>query len=452
MIHKTIQEIKQMVNGEYTGSDDRMICGVTIDSRTVEENMLYIPLIGARADGHSFIDSVIEKKAAAVLWQKDHKDIPEGIPCILVEDTQKALQQLAKAYLETLNCKIIGITGSNGKTSCKDMMYSVFSKEKKTQKTQGNRNNEIGLPLTILDFDEDIEVAVLEMGMENWGEIEFLTSIARPDIAVITTIGSAHKENLGGKLQIAQAKLEILQNMNPKGLFLYHKDSPEIEEAMKGMNYSKDIEIQSFGRQADVMVTSDIEFTGNSMRFSCNLLDEPVELNALGEVMAYNALPVIAAAKHEGIFNQSILTGLKELEMTRMRTQLISIKSAKILDDSYKSNPESAMAAIDTLMSIPAAKHIAVLADMLDLGEDENELHAGIGRYAEAKHVDLLYCTGPLSKHTANSADMDAVWFASKDSIVNDLKSYLDQDVVILIKGSRAMAMDTIVRDLQEED
>ena len=301
MIHKTIQEIKQMVNGEYTGSDDRMICGVTIDSRTVEENMLYIPLIGARADGHSFIDSVIEKKAAAVLWQKDHKDIPEGIPCILVEDTQKALQQLAKAYLETLNCKIIGITGSNGKTSCKDMMYSVFSKEKKTQKTQGNRNNEIGLPLTILDFDEDIEVAVLEMGMENWGEIAFLTSIARPDIAVITTIGSAHKENLGGKLQIAQAKLEILQNMNPKGLFLYHKDSPEIEEAMKGMNYSKDIEIQSFGRQADVMVTSDIEFTGNSMRFSCNLLDEPVELNALGEVMAYNALPVIAAAKHEGI-------------------------------------------------------------------------------------------------------------------------------------------------------
>ena len=451
MIHKTIQEIKQMVNGEYTGSDDRMICGVTIDSRTVEENMLYIPLIGARADGHSFIDSVIEKKAAAVLWQKDHKDVPEGIPCILVEDTQKALQQLAKAYLETLNCKIIGITGSNGKTSCKDMMYSVFSKEKKTQKTQGNRNNEIGLPLTILDFDEDIEVAVLEMGMENWGEIEFLTSIARPDIAVITTIGSAHKENLGGKLQIAQAKLEILQNMNPEGLFLYHKDSPEIEQAMKDMNYSKDIEIQSFGKKADVMVTSDIEFTGNSMRFSCNLLDEPVELNALGEVMAYNALPVIAAAKHEGISNQSILTGLKELEMTRMRTQLISIKSAKILDDSYKSNPESAMAAIDTLMSIPAAKHIAVLADMLDLGEDENELHAGIGRYAAAKHVDLLYCTEPLSKHTVNKADMDAVWFASKDAIVNDLKSYLDQDVVILVKGSRAMAMDTIVRDLQED-
>ena len=452
MIQKTIQEIKQMVNGEYTGNDDRMICGVSIDSRTVEENMLYIPLIGARADGHSFIDSVIDKKAGAVLWQKDHENIPEGIPCILVDDTQKALQQLAKAYLQTLSCKIIAITGSNGKTSCKDMMYSVFSREKKTQKTQGNRNNEIGLPLTILDFDADIEVAVLEMGMENWGEIEFLTSIARPDIAVITTIGSAHKENLGGKLQIAQAKLEILENMNPEGLFLYHKDSPEIEEAMKDMTISPNIEIQSFGKNADVMVTSDIEVRGTYMRFSCNLLDKPVTLHALGEVMAYNALPVIAAAKHEGISDASISEGLEALEMTRMRTQLLTVKNARILDDSYKSNPESAMAAIDTLMSIPAKMHIAVLSDMLDLGEDENELHANIGRYVKSKGVDLLYCTGPLSKHTAGQADMDAVWYDSKEAVVKELRPYLNEDVVILVKGSRAMTMDTIVHDLQEEE
>ncbi len=164
----------------------------------------------------------------------------------LVEDTTQALQQLAKAYLQSLSCKVIAVTGSNGKTSCKDMLYSIFSQEKKTQKTQGNRNNEIGLPLTVLDFDADIEVAILEMGMENKGEIEFLCSIAPPDISVITTIGSAHMENLGGKKQIAQAKLEILENLKPNGLFLYDKTSPEIDECLQDMQIDSSKENRFF--------------------------------------------------------------------------------------------------------------------------------------------------------------------------------------------------------------
>ena len=215
MIVKTIQEIADMLNCDLVGEDKTsLIQGVGIDSRQITENALYIPLIGQRADGHTFIDSVIQKGVKATLWQKDHTPYPEDITCILVDDTLEALQNLAKAYLNTLSCLVIGVTGSNGKTSCKDMLYSIFSQEKKTQKTQGNRNNEIGLPLTVLDLDKDVEVAILEMGMENKGEIDFLTHIARPDVSIITTIGSAHMENLGGKKQIAQAKLEILENLN----------------------------------------------------------------------------------------------------------------------------------------------------------------------------------------------------------------------------------------------
>lgn len=450
MIQKTIQEIANMLEAPIVGDIDRQtkIHGVQIDSRLVNSSSLYIPMLGQRVDGHSFIDSIKEKGVKATLWQKDHTPYPEGIDCILVDDTQAALQKLAKEYLHTLSCLVIGVTGSNGKTSCKDMLYSVFSQEKKTQKTQGNRNNEIGLPLTILDFDEDIEVAILEMGMENKGEIAFLTSIAKPDISVITTIGSAHMENLGGKKQIAQAKLEILENLKSNGLFVYDATSPEIQECLGEMEIDPSKKVVSFGDGGDIEITSDISYEDTGICFTCSAMDDKIHLRALGDFQAMNALPVIYIAKYCGINDSSILKGLKELEMTKMRTALISCHLAKVIDDTYKSNPESAKAAIDTLMKIPASKHIAVLADMLDLGEDENQLHALIGEYAKSSGVDMVLCTGPLSKNTVEA--FGGQWFENKELIIEELKSYIDQDVAILVKGSRAMAMDEIIDALKE--
>lgn len=451
MIEKTIKEISEMLKAPVVGENiDSMIHGVCIDSRLVNEDSLYIPLIGQRADGHSFIDSVKEKGVKATLWQVDHKPYPEGIACILVEDTQVSLQELAHAYLDTLSCLVIGVTGSNGKTSCKDMLYSVFSQEKKTQKTQGNRNNEIGLPLTVLDFDSDIEVAILEMGMENKGEIKELCDIAKPDISIITTIGSAHMENLGGKLQIAKAKLEILENLKSDGLFLYNIESKEIDECLKDMNIDSSKRIVSFGQGGNVTITSDIEYAGSGVSFNCSCFNEKVELNALGDFQATNALPCIYAALDQGLSISSILKGLKELEMTKMRTALIQVKQAKIVDDTYKSNPESAKAAIDTLMKVMASKHIAVLSDMLDLGPEENELHASIGRYAKEKGVDILYTTGPLSKNTADAFVGESYWYDTKEEIVDQLKDMLEKDCAILVKGSRAMKMDEIVDAIKE--
>lgn len=447
MIETTLSQVARMMqSGIYGTYDaDTLVKGVVIDSRQVQEGSMYVPMIGQKADGHSFIEQVAQKGAALAFWQKDHVPYPECIPLILVDNTQEALARLAKAYLETLDVKVIGVTGSNGKTSCKDMLFSVFSQERKTQKTQGNRNNEIGLPLTVLDLDADTEIAVLEMGMENKGEIAALCDIAAPDIAIITTIGSAHMENLGSKLDIAQAKCEIYDGLKDGGLFIYNKDCPEIDEVLSSRRLDRDKKIMSFGKEGDIRIVSPIAYDNEGIRFLTSVMDDEISLRALGDHQAMNALPCILAAKYEGLDDASILKGLAQLEMTKMRTQLVSAKKARILDDSYKSNPESARAAIDTLMELPGTRHIAVLGDMLDLGKEENELHARIGAYAKEKGVDELFAFGPLSKHTA---DQFGNWFETKDEIVNHLLPYLEEDAVILIKGSRAMNMDSIVADL----
>ncbi len=451
MIQKSIQEIAQMLNASLIPTEEKNqeIQGVCIDSRDVQHHSLYIPLIGARVDGHSFIEQVKEKGAQASLWQKDHLPYPEGISLILVDDTLSALQDLAKAYISTLDCKVVAVTGSNGKTSCKDMLYSVLSQSFKTQKTQGNHNNEIGLPLTILEFDQDIEVGILEMGMENFDEISFLCSIAQPDIGIITTIGSAHMENLGSKRGIAQAKCELVDYIRKDGLFLYNDDTQEIRSVLKDKDLSS-FTSKSFGTNGEIHLTSDVNYTRSGIQFSSSIL-EHVELNALGDFQAYNALPVIYTAQYLGMETSDILYGLKHIELTKMRSNLTPVKQAMILDDTYKSNPESAKAAFDTLMKIPSAKHYAILSDMLDLGPDENRLHEEIGKYALENGVDGVYCVGELSKYTVKGAKDIATWYPSKQALIADVADFVEQDCIILVKGSRAMKMDEIVASLQEE-
>ncbi|WP_350338711.1 UDP-N-acetylmuramoyl-tripeptide--D-alanyl-D-alanine ligase [Dubosiella newyorkensis] len=450
MIQKTIAEIATYMQSEVCGpyDPDTIVKGVTIDSRNVQKGNVYVPIVGAHNDGHSFIEQVKNGQAALAFWQKDHTPYPEGIPLILVEDTIEALGQLAQAYLASLDAEVIAITGSNGKTSCKDMLKSVYSLVKKSAETPGNRNNEIGLPLTILDFDADLQVAILEMGMENKGEITYLTKIAPPDIAIITTIGSAHMENLGGKKQIAEAKLEIYDGLKEGGVLIYNKESPEIEEVLQEKKLDPSKTIRSFGQGGTLSIVSSIDYGKDSIFFKTNGIQDLIELHALGAHQAMNALPVILAAKYDGIEDATILQGLKNLEMTKMRTQLLTLQHARVLDDSYKSNPESAKAAIDTLLALPAQKHIAILGDMLDLGNEERKLHASIGKYAKEHGVDQLYTYGPLSVESAKAFGEHGASFQTKEEIVQALLPVLQEDCVILIKGSRAMAMDTIVKQL----
>jgi UDP-N-acetylmuramoyl-tripeptide--D-alanyl-D-alanine ligase len=235
MINIKIKEAADILNAGLWGTYDwdKPIKGVSIDSRKVTENSLFIPIKGMTVNGHAFVKDAIEKGAAASLWNKDEPNPPEDIALILVEDTVKSLQDLSRYYRNKLNVKIVGVTGSNGKTSTKDITAAILSQKYKTQKTLGNYNTEIGVPYTLLSLDEDCQAAVIEMGMERKGEIEFLTDLVQPDIAIITSVGLVHIDNFPSIEEIAKAKLEIVKGIKDGGLFIYYGDDPLIEETVK---------------------------------------------------------------------------------------------------------------------------------------------------------------------------------------------------------------------------
>ena len=460
MIHTTIQQAAEWLQapvfeessqGAQCAPEQTLFTGVCTDSRKVQPGMLYIPLIGKRTDGHQYIEQVKEAGAAAAFWQKDYVPYPRDLPLILTDNNEKALGELARKYLETLNCVTIGITGSNGKTSAKDLLFSILSLHHKAHKTAGNMNSEIGMPLTILDLDPDVEYNILEMGMENPGEIAELCAIAPLDLALITSIGSAHLENLGSRENIARAKLEILDGVRPGGTFVWNADSPELQNVLPEKTPADGVTLLSFGEGGDGRLTSDVRYTRKGISFTTNLLSAPVTLPAAGDFQAMNALGVILLAQALGMEEEEILQGLASAELTPMRGAIFQAGEATILDDTYKSNPESARAAVDMLMKVEGDRHIAVLADMWDLGEEEELLHQQVGEYAREAGVDLLFTYGEKSEATARGFGQGAQSFSSKEELVKALAPFLEQRNVLMVKGSRIMAMDTVVKDLLEE-
>ena len=308
MIIRSLKDIQEMVHGSglKTRHENIIVRGVSTDSRNIELDQLFVPLTGEFFNGHEFIYKAIEKGAVAALWNKN-EPIPEvGFPLILVDDTLLALQRLASSYRNQLDLKVIGITGSNGKTSTKDILASLLKTEYKTQKTLGNFNNHIGVPLTLLDLEEDSKMAVIEMGMSNLGEIELLSSIAKPDVALITNIGEAHLEDLKTKENIIKAKMEILKGLKTNGLFLYIGDDSMLKEAVHNtpMNY----EIMNFGMENFNSYQPQKVFVnekGVSFFFK-NVSSPTFFLPMLGEHQIYNATAAIAIARYFGISYDNI--------------------------------------------------------------------------------------------------------------------------------------------------
>ncbi|MFR6488905.1 MAG: UDP-N-acetylmuramoyl-tripeptide--D-alanyl-D-alanine ligase [Clostridium sp.] len=294
MIIRSIDAIIRMLDADYIENADieEKIQGVCIDSRKVVEGNLYIPIHGVNNNGHAYVQQAIEHGAKAVLWERKEQNPPHEVVVILVEDTTTALQQLAKAYRDQLNLKVVGITGSNGKTSTKDILASVLAKHFITQKTLGNFNNEIGVPLTLLSLSENCEAAVVEMGMENLNELSFLTHIVRPDIAIISNVGTAHLENLGTMENIAKAKLEIVEGLNEHGLLIYNGDQQLLRDAAVEKQIPGYIKIRTFGKEAhnDVIV-SHVHQLEDGLRFSINEDDWVYHLDMIGKHQAMNAQP-----------------------------------------------------------------------------------------------------------------------------------------------------------------
>ncbi|MEH7384885.1 UDP-N-acetylmuramoyl-tripeptide--D-alanyl-D-alanine ligase [Bacillus sp. JJ1521] len=452
MIKKTLAQIEQMANGEKLDSQHKnvVIEGVSIDTRTISPGNLYIPIIGDTFNGHQFVDAAIENGAAAVLWGSDQPNPPQQIPVIYVKDTLEALQTLAKNYRNELPIKVVGITGSNGKTTTKDMVTAVLSTSLRVQKTEGNFNNHIGLPLTILRLKEDTEVAVLEMGMSAFGEIEFLTRLGRPDVAVITNIGESHMMDLGSRAGIAKAKFEIVEGLSKEGLLIYHGDEPLLRDKVKSM----DIQTTTFGEsEQNDLYPLTIKQENEGTYFSINELEKKgFYVPVLGKHNVNNAMAAMAVARYFGLSWDKIEIGLKQIKITNMRLELIEGREGtKLINDAYNASPLSMKAAISLVHDLQASgKKIVLLGDMLELGDKENEYHEEVGRFIQPDKVDYVFTYGTLGEHIASGAKEqfppDRVFaYQDKEQLIEALRSLLSEGDILLVKGSRGMKLEEVV-------
>ena len=459
MKNMTLKNIAKACLGQLVckeGQEEYEIKGAVLDSRLVEEGYLFFATKGERVDGHSFIAQVADKKAACVVCEK----VPENvdIPYILVEDSFVALKQVATFYRDNLTIPIVGITGSVGKTSTKEIISSVLSTRYNVLKTEGNFNNEVGLPLTILRIRDEHKVAVVEMGINHFGEMHRLSEIAKPDICVITNIGQCHLEFLGSREGILKAKSEIFDFMNPDGYVCINGDD-DMLSTIKEVHGHKPV---SYGMtmKSDVYVTESKSNGIFGSKATIYLNDETfdVEIPLPGEHMVMNALAATCVGDVLGLKPEEKAEGIKNVKAVGGRSNLISLKNRTILDDCYNANPVSMKAAIDLLKQADTRK-VAILGDMFELGEGQEAMHAEIGTYAVERGIDVLVCVGDLSKNMYDAAikakndfnsDIKVYYMKDTQEVIDKIEEYLEKDDAILVKASHGMGFAKVVEALQK--
>lgn len=459
MIQKSLAEIAAMIKHETEGSaiKDISVRGVTIDTRKIDEGNLFIPFKGENVDGHRFVEDAINKGAAAALWQKDVPNPPTHLPILIVEDTLIALQELARNYRQQLNIKVLGITGSNGKTTTKDMVASLLGQEFQVQKTEGNFNNHIGLPLTILRLKEETEIAILEMGMSSRGEIEFLSRLAQPDAVIITNIGESHLLDLGSREAIADAKLEIILGLQNEGLIVYHGDEPLLQERLS--SYDGNGKLRTFGRSTqNDLYPVEITQTSAGNSFTTNRSSVSFDLPVLGTHNVLNALASMLAAEFFGVSYEKMNEGFASLKLTNMRMELVDgVAGINIINDAYNASPTSMKAAIELISNLDGyERKILVLGDMLELGPLEEKYHYQIGASLDANKIDYVFTYGKLGAYMAEGAKKvlgeDRVFsFEDKEMISNKIKQLVrPNSTLVLVKASRGMKLEEVVTFLQK--
>jgi len=459
MFKRSLKQISEMVpvHNDITPFADIVIEGVTIDSRNINTGNLFVPFRGEHADGHKYVVESIQKGAAAALWEKDVPNPPVGLPIVIVDNCLQALQELARKYRQELPVKVVGITGSNGKTTTKDMTASLLSIQYKVQKTEGNYNNHLGLPLTVLGLHEDTDIAVLEMGMSGRGEIEFLTKLACPDAVVITNIGESHLLDLGSREGIAEAKLEILQGLRDGGLAVLHGDEPLLMERI--YEHKGNVTIETFGRsETNDLYPKDIMQIPGGNAFKINQKDIVFELPVLGTHNILNALASMLIAHYFSIPYEKMNEGLAKIKLTNMRMELVEgTHGEKIINDAYNASPTSMMAAIELVSNLQGYKRrILVLGDMLELGPQEEQYHLQVGEGLNPEKVDYLFTFGGLGAHIAAGASKvigsnKVFAFTDKTKLIEELKKYLDENTLVLVKASRGMKLEEVVTAIQKK-
>lgn len=456
MKNMSLEKIAQACGGIYHGSEEKkasIVESITTDSRQASEGCLFVAIPGERVDGHDFIPSVFEKGALAVISERE-LEAPAG-PYIQVMSSLEAVKGIAEYYRQQLDIKVVGITGSVGKTSTKEVIASVLAQKYNVLKTLGNFNNELGLPLTVFRLRDEHQIAVLEMGISHFGEMHRLAKVARPDICVITNIGQCHLEFLKDREGILRAKSEIFDFLEEDGEIVLNGDDDKLAQvkAVKG------ITPVFFGIESGRGIYADeIESCGLS-GIACTLHageeNVRVKIPIPGQHMVLNALAATAVGRKLGLTMEEIKTGIEALEPVSGRFHIIETGKIQIIDDCYNANPVSMKASLDVLRDAKGRK-VAILGDMGELGENEADMHAEIGDHAAKNKIDLLICTGKISSHMAEAAIAnggcgEVLQIPTLEALLTCLPSLVEEGDAVLVKASHFMHFEKVVERLKED-
>jgi len=440
-----VSQLASICNGLAYGSSDETINKIVVDSRKLEKGDVFVAKKGERVDGHDYIDEVISKGASCIICEKD---IQKDIPYIVVEDSFLALQQIAKYYRQSLNIKVIGVTGSVGKTSTKEIIAATLASKYKTYYSKANFNNEVGLPLSIMEIDDE-EVAVLEMGIDDFGQMSLLADIARPDIGVITNIGDCHLLQLGNRQGVYKAKSEMFNFLNTDGqVFLNGED-----EILKNIKEVNNKPVIHYGLSSDNDVYLDIvslnALSGSQALAHVEGKKIEIKINMPGKHNVLNAACAIAIGNYLGLSENQLQEGVKSAKAIDGRNKLIKTEKYTLIDDSYNANPHSMKAALD-LLNTCQGRRVAILGDMYELGENEIILHKEVGEHAKGK-CDLLICVSDLGKYiyeAAKEEGVNALYFASKEDLLKEIDDILQVNDTILIKASHGLHLEEVLNYL----
>lgn len=443
----TVSEVCSATKGVASKLLDVNFKRVCTDTRAVQLGDLFIPLVGENFDGHDFIAQAVKNGAAGIISSREDLIVPSHVAVILVPDTLIALQDLARFHRNRFSIPIIAITGSNGKTTTKDMTAAVLGSRLKVLKTQANYNNEIGLPLTLLELTEEHEVAVVEMGMRGKGQISQLAHVALPTIAVITNVGETHIELLGSIEEIAAAKAELLEVIPKEGLTILNGDDPYV----KAMAVQVNSRLSMFGLEHGEIRADQIHTDSEGMNFICHCPQGNFSayIPTVGKHNVYNSLAAITIGLEVGLNFAEICDGLSCFNASPMRLHIETLGDYIVINDAYNASPMSMLAAIDTLREVAKKRKVAVLGDMLELGHIGVSAHRQIGEKLAQFHIDIVVTVGELANHIAQSAKEHGVSVAiacnSHDEAITMLKTVIEPGDTVLIKGSRGMKMENMV-------
>jgi UDP-N-acetylmuramoyl-tripeptide--D-alanyl-D-alanine ligase len=446
----SIRTIASWVEGELSGGGDAAEVGdVCTDSRALKPGALFVALRGTRFDGHGFIRQAAQLGAAGAVVEEAPEDLPASFAVIKVADTLEALQRMAASYRRTLPAKVINITGSNGKTSTKDFTAAVLGERGRVAKTEGNLNNHIGLPLTILRASAKDEFGVFEIGMNHPGEIAPLAHISQPDAGVITNIGVAHIEFLGSHEAIAQEKGMLAEAVGPEGFVVLPVDDA-FTESIAARTQAKVIRA---GLDHGDVYASDVTADSGGSRFVAHAQGHAAEgqIEAPGRHMVRNAMLAVAVGVEYGVPLEACLAGLRHAKLTKGRLERKMVRGICVLDDSYNANPDSMVAALETLGQAPG-RRIAVLGQMNELGVESERGHRRVGEAAAHEKIDYVITVGTIAAEIAAAAREHGVKFALTPETTAEaaalLRSMARHGDTVLVKGSRSVKMETIVEEL----